>query len=66
MSYINKTKKHSHIVLVEEFDDDYYIGHTENYIKCYIPQKCNINDFVKVKIKKQFKDGAIANLIKGD
>ena len=60
-NYIRRTKKYHHIVLVEEFDGEYYIGHTENYIKCYIPEKCNINQFVKVKIKKQYKDGALAH-----
>ena len=59
--YINKTKHYNHKVLVEEFDGEYYIGHTENYIKCYIPEKCNINEFVDVKIKEQYKDGVIAN-----
>ena len=61
--YINKTKHFAHTVLVEEYDGEYYIGHTENYIKCYIKEECNINEFVKVKIKKQFKDGAIAEKI---
>lgn len=61
--YINKTKHYNHKVLVEEFDGEYYIGHTENYIKCYIPEKCDINEFVDVKIKEQYKDGAIANRI---
>lgn len=61
--YIKKTKKYPHVVLVEEFDGQYYIGHTENYIKCYIQQECNLNEFVNVKIKKQFKDGAIAQKI---
>ena len=62
--YINKTKKYVHTVLVEEFDGENYIGHTENYIKCYIPNKCDINQCVKVKIKKQFKDGALAYKVK--
>lgn len=61
--YIKKTKKYIHKVLVEEFDGQYYIGHTENYIKCYIPATCKLNEFVDIKIKKPFKDGAIAYLI---
>ncbi len=58
--YIGKTSHTPHTVLVEEFDGEYYIGHTENYIKCYIKQPCKIGEFVKVKITKQFKDGALA------
>lgn len=58
--YIDKCINKDFVVLIEEFDGEYYIGHTENYIKCYIKQQCNINDFVKVKILQQYKDGAIA------
>ncbi len=61
--YINKTKHFKHTVLIEEFDGEYYIGHTENYIKCYIQEKCEINDFVDVKIKKMYNDGALANRV---
>lgn len=56
MSCVGKTHK----VLVEEFDGKYYIGHTENYIKCYISDMCKINEFVNVIIKKQYEDGALA------
>lgn len=60
--YINKSKKQILTVLVEEEQDGYYIGHTENYIKCYIPQNVEVNSFVNVKITKQYKDGVIANV----
>lgn len=59
-NYINKCKNNIFEILVEEFDGEYYIGHTENYIKCYIKENCDLNDFVKVKIIEQYKDGAIA------
>lgn len=58
--FINKIKDKNFEVLIEEFDGKYYIGHTENYIKCYISEKCEINEFVKIKIKEHYKDGAIA------
>ena len=61
--YINKSKKQILTVLVEEQKDGYFIGHTENYIKCYIPQSCALNSFVRVKIQKSYQDGAIANLV---
>ena len=60
--YIKKSKKDYHIVLIEENEDGFYIGHSENYIKCYIPEKVEINSFVTVKIEKPYKDGAIATL----
>ncbi len=58
--FIKKAKRFQHQILVEEFDGEYYIGYTENYIKCYIIEKCEINEFVNVKIKQKFKDGALA------
>lgn len=58
--YIKKITNEQHCVLVEEFDGEFYIGHAENYVKCYITEKCEINEFVNVKIKSIFKDGALA------
>lgn len=50
-------------VLVEEKVDDYYVGYTENYIRCYVKSKEDlVNKIVFVKIGKPFKDGAIAKL----
>lgn len=63
-SYIKSCKSKTLTVLVEEFEDGYYIGHTENYIKCYIKDECKLNSFVQVNVKKPFKDGAVANCIK--
>lgn len=59
--YINKCKKTLHSVLIEEKEGQYYIGHAENYIKCYIKaEKLNLNTFVAVKLKKPYIDGALA------
>ncbi len=60
--YIKKSKHGYHKVLIEENEDGFYIGHSENYIKCYIPEKVEINSFVTVKIEKPYKDGALATL----
>ena len=59
--------KHNHYgkVLVEEKEDEFYIGYTENYIKCYIKSDKDItNQVVLVKIGKPFKDGAKTKLKK--
>lgn len=61
--YINKCKNKVFNVLVEEKINNYYVGHTENYIKCYINGECEINEFQKVVIVKPFEDGALANKI---
>ncbi len=48
-------------VLVEEFDGQYYVGYTENYIKCYIQSdKDLVNQIVNVEIGERFKDGVLA------
>lgn len=53
------------VIIETKKDGDYLEGHTENYIKCYIKdnEKTSINDLVKVKLIKEYKDGAIASII---
>lgn len=63
-AYIKKSKKQILTVLVEEKVDDYFVGHTENYIKCYIKDNVDIDSSVEVKIEEPYKDGAIAKPIK--
>ena len=49
-------------VLVEEKMGEHYIGHTENYIKCYIKEECVLGEMVSIKISKPYLDGALANI----
>ena len=50
-------------VLVEEKVGDYYVGYTENYIKCFISSKKDLlNKIVDVKIERPFNDGALATI----
>ena len=64
-NYIKLSKKTPHSVLIEEKQGKYYVGHSENYIKCYIKaKKLEQNSFVNVKIKKKFEDGALAKIVK--
>ena len=52
-------------VLFEEIDDGFYTGYTRNYIRCYVQSKEDLTDKIAyVKIKRPFKDGAKAKLIK--
>ncbi len=55
----NKTGK----VLIEERNGDYFEGYTENYIKCYIKDKCEVGEVVSVEITGAYKDGALAKRI---
>jgi len=52
-------------VIIEQEHEGYYIGHTPNFIKCYIKsnKKLIANEVVKVKIQKEFHDGAIAEIV---
>lgn len=64
-AFIEKNIGLQHEVLMEEKVGDYYIGHTKNYIKCYIAseKELELNTFVNVKIAKEYNDGAIAELV---
>ena len=63
--YIKLSKKTPHSVLIEEKQGQFYVGHSENYIKCYIKAKnLMTNSFVNVKIKKKYVDGALAKVVK--
>ena len=63
--YILSNKGRVFDVLIEEFKEGFFVGFSSNYIKCYIPQNnyqknINLNSFCKVKLTKNFKDGAVA------
>ena len=58
--YIRKSKKQVLTVLVEEEQEGLYVGYTENYIKCYIAERVEPNNFVTVKLIKPYKEGALA------
>ncbi len=62
-NFIKKNKKGR--VLFEEIEDGFYVGYTENYIRCYAKSKKDITGKVlPVKIGKPFKDGAMAKIVK--
>lgn len=46
-----------HKVLIEEFDGDYSLGYTENYIYTYIQGKHKVGDIVSVKLTEIYKNG---------
>ena len=63
--YITNLIGNEYEIIIETLDNNYYTGHTENFIKCYIENKSNLkqNEIYKVKIISFFKDGAIAEII---
>lgn len=62
--FIESEKGQELSVLVEEIIDDYAVGHSKNYIKCYIEDGKNIapDSVVKVKIDEPYLDGAKVKL----
>lgn len=52
-------------VLIEEKIDKYFVGYSENYIKCFIESKEDLTgQIVQAKILEPFNDGARAKLVK--
>ena len=57
-----KKVKNAH-VLVEEKGGDYFVGYSENYIKCYISSKEDlIGKILPVKIGKPYGEGVYAKI----
>ncbi len=51
----NKTAK----VLIEQKEGNFFVGYSENYIKCYLPGEYQEGDIVEVRILKPYKMGAL-------
>ena len=47
-------------VLIEEKEGEFYVGFTENYIKCYFTDQAEVGQIVLAKILSPFKEGALA------
>lgn len=51
-------------VVTEQVEDGFVTGHTQNYIKAYLPASTPLHELVKIKIGPRFKDGALGFLEK--
>lgn len=58
-NFLKQNENTRHRVLIEEYDGDYSLGYTENYIYTYIKGKKDIGDMVEIILKKPFKNGMI-------
>ena len=61
--FIEANKEQVLSVLIEEKKGEYLIGHSKNFIKCYIKGEFKIGDIVDVKIERQYEDGVIAKIL---
>ena len=66
-NYVNYCLGKTFNMLVEEVEENYFVGYTENYIKVYLQnQNVKQNQVLKVKLEKPFKMGALALEVKGE
>ena len=61
--YILSQKNNVLTVLTENFENDMIFGHTENYIKIYLPKETPRHQFVKVTNLVPYLDGAKADIV---
>ena len=50
-------------MLTETIHDDFVVGHTENFVKCYLPaENVELNTLLTVEILEPYKDGALVKI----
>ena len=52
----------THAVLFEEKEGEYFVGHTPNYIKVYVPGDDLHNEIRRVKLTEVYKDGMVGEI----
>ena len=62
-TYILSQKHNVLTVLTENFENNMIFGHTENYIKIYLPKETPRHQFVKVTNLMPYLDGAKADIV---
>lgn len=61
-NYFKKCINNLEEIIIEEEKDDFYIGHTSNYIKVYLKGNYEINQIYNVKLKNNYKDGILGEV----
>ncbi len=64
VKFLRENLNTQHKVLIEEVDEEYSLGYTENYIYTYIEGKHKIGDVIEVKLIENYKNGVKAQIIK--
>ena len=62
-NFLRENLKTAHTVLIEEYDDNYSLGYTENYIYTYIEGKHKIGEIVNVELIETYKNGMKAFVV---
>ncbi len=55
--YLEKNINRKENIIIEEKKDNFYIGHTSNYIKVYIEEECILNNVYEITLTSIYKDG---------
>lgn len=64
--YLESQRNYTYEVLLEEKVDNYWVGHSKNFVKCYIDCKNNkvkSNDIVLARCGDVFRDGVLADFV---
>ena len=60
--FVEENKKNKLSVLIEEKEGEYFVGHSKNFIKCYLQGEFNVGDVVEALIEKRFKEGVLGKV----
>ena len=61
--YLLQIKGKNFQMLTETIHDGFVVGHTENFVKCYLPaENVELNTILTVEILEPFKDGALVKI----
>lgn len=63
-NYLKKYIGKKLIVLTEEIVDEYVVGHTENFLKLYLPKDTSTNKLIQCELLELYSDGIKAKIIK--
>lgn len=61
-AFISKNLGRIATFVSEEYDGEFTLGYTENYLRVYLPKKVE-NAIYKIRILKEYKDGVLAELV---
>jgi hypothetical protein len=61
--YLTSQIGNTQSVLTENIKDEFMIGHTEQFVKVYLPKLTPRHQILKIRLTELFKDGMKAEVI---
>lgn len=62
-SFLQSEQGEISLVITEQVEDGFVTGHTQNYLKSYLPQDTPLDSLVKIKVGERFRDGVLGILV---